>query len=127
MAVVMLQPLQLTMTPFLPPSLGTTQTALTDEHTKFQSTIVNLQNSFSKAFNENKINGDKRANEFETRIKEAEQAYVNAQTTMLTEFKTVPTNTTTFSNHLRLSVLMFVMHKLFKTNATLGPNTVFRL
>jgi hypothetical protein len=72
-----------------PPSLGMTQTALTDECTEFQSTIVNLQNSFSKAFNEIKINGDKRANEFETRIKEAEQAYVNAQMTMLTEFKTV--------------------------------------
>jgi hypothetical protein len=42
-----------------PPSLGMTQTALTDERTKFQSTIVNLQNSFSKAFNEIKINGDK--------------------------------------------------------------------
>jgi hypothetical protein len=72
-----------------PPSLGTTQTALSDERTKFQSTIVNLQNSFSKAFNEIKINGDKRANEFETRIKEAKQAYVNAQTMMLTKFKTV--------------------------------------
>jgi hypothetical protein len=42
-----------------PPSLGTTQTALTDECTEFQSTIVNLQSSFLKAFNEIKINGDK--------------------------------------------------------------------
>jgi hypothetical protein len=72
-----------------PPSLGTTQTALTDERTKFQSTITNLQTSFSKAFNEIKTNGDKQANKFETRIKEAEQAYVNAQTEVLTKFKSV--------------------------------------
>jgi hypothetical protein len=72
-----------------PPSLGMTQTALTDERTELQSTIVHLQTSFSKAFNEIKINGDKQANTFETHIKEAEQAYVNAQMMMLTKFKTV--------------------------------------
>jgi hypothetical protein len=78
-----------------PPSLSMTKTALTDERTEFQSSIANLQTSFMKAFNDIKGNGDKCAQEFEAQIKEAEQAYVNAQMTMLSEFKLLTEKYTT--------------------------------
>jgi hypothetical protein len=37
-------------TSLLPPSLGTTQTELTDERTEFQATLTTMQGTFSKRF-----------------------------------------------------------------------------
>jgi hypothetical protein len=110
-----------------PPSLGTTQTALMDERMEFQSSIANLQTSFTKAFNDIKGNGDKHAQEFEPRIKEAKQPYVNAQTTMLSEFKLVTEKSPQSLNLFCLSAPMFVNHSLFKTIITSEHDTAFLL
>jgi hypothetical protein len=73
-----------------PPSLGTTQTELTDERTEFQATMAStMQDTLSK-----KIQMIKDANDqAETRIQqEAEKTYIATQETIVKEYETLSQN-----------------------------------
>ncbi len=63
----------------LPPSLGTTQTQLIDEHMEFQATLTTMQNTFSKKIQSIKNTNNAKAHQTETHIQQAEQTYIAAQ------------------------------------------------
>lgn len=72
-----------------PPSLGTTQTELTDERTEFHMTITNMQTSFAEELRKIKAANEKDRKAAEERSKQSEQEYNQAKETMLNEFKMV--------------------------------------
>jgi hypothetical protein len=78
-----------------PPSVGTTQTELTNERTEFQTTISNMQTSFAEELRKIKHDNDMIRQEMETRMKLTDTEYQSAQQSMLTEFKAIDTKYTT--------------------------------
>jgi hypothetical protein len=81
-------------TSLLPPSLGTTQTELTDKCTDFQATLTTMQDTFSKKIQSIKDASDMKACQAETRIQQAKKTYIAAQETIVKEYETLSKNYT---------------------------------
>jgi len=75
-----------------PPSLGTTQTELTDERTEFQATMTTMQDTLSKKIQSIKDANDEKARQAEIRIQQAEKTYIAAQETIVKEYETLSRN-----------------------------------
>jgi phage-related protein len=75
-----------------PPSVGTTQTELTDERTEIQSTLANMQDTFAKQIKSIKDANEAKVCHAEERIQQAEQTYIAAQQAILHEFNTLTQN-----------------------------------
>jgi hypothetical protein len=75
-----------------PPSLGTAQTEQTDKHTEIQTTLTNMQDSFTKWIQSIKDANEAKARPDKTRIQEAEKTYIAVQETILKEFTTLTQN-----------------------------------
>lgn len=75
-----------------PPSVGTTQTELTDERTEIQSTLANMQDTFAKQIKSIKDANEAKVRHAEERIQQAEQTYIAAQQAILHEFNTLTQN-----------------------------------
>jgi hypothetical protein len=75
-----------------PPSLGTTQTELTDERTEFQAAMATMQDTLSNKIQSIKDANDAKARQAETRIQQAEKTYITAQETIVKEYETLSQN-----------------------------------
>jgi hypothetical protein len=75
-----------------PPSLGTTQTELTDKCTEFQATMATMQDTLSKKIQSIKDANDAKARQAETRIQQAEKTYIAAQETIVKEYENISQN-----------------------------------
>jgi hypothetical protein len=75
-----------------PPSLGTTQTELTEERMEFQATMATMQDTLSKKIQSIKDANDAKARQAETRIQQAENTYIAAQETIVKEYETLSQN-----------------------------------
>ena len=69
-----------------PPSLGTTQTELTDERTEMQTTIANMQSTFSAELKKIKAQNEQNNKKVASRIEKSEQEFQKAQEAILAEF-----------------------------------------
>jgi hypothetical protein len=69
-----------------PTSLGTTQTELTDERTEMQTTIVNMQSTFSAELKKIKAQNEQNNKKVASRIEKSEQEFQKAQEAILAEF-----------------------------------------
>jgi hypothetical protein len=77
----------------LHPSLGTTQTELTNKFTEFQATISTMQDTFTKKMQSIKDSSYSKARQVESRIQEAEQkTYISEQETILKEYAALSQN-----------------------------------
>jgi heat shock protein HslJ len=72
-----------------PPSLGTTQTELTDERTEFKAAMATMQDTLSKKIQSIKDANNAKARQAETRIQQAEKTYIAAQETIVKENETL--------------------------------------
>jgi hypothetical protein len=70
-----------------PPSLGTTQTELTDECTEMQAAITSMRSSFAAEINKIKNQSDKIQKELVDRIATAEKDFQEAKDVLLNEFR----------------------------------------
>jgi hypothetical protein len=69
----------------LPPSLGTTQTKLTDERTEMQTTIANMQSTFSTELKKIKAQNEQNNKKVASHIEKSEQEFQKAQEAILAE------------------------------------------
>jgi hypothetical protein len=70
-----------------PPSLGTTQTELTDERTEMQAAITSMRSSFTAEINKIKNQSDKIQKELVDRIATTEKDFQEAKDVLLNEFR----------------------------------------
>jgi hypothetical protein len=70
----------------LPPLLGTTQTELTDERTEMQTTIANMQSTFSAELKKIKAKNEQNNKKVASHIEKSKQEFQKAQEAILAEF-----------------------------------------
>ena len=86
------------------------KTALTDEHTKFDTQMQMMRNSFADQLKIIKEDGAKQDSEAKRRITDAEQSYNTAQEAMLTEYKTIRESIT--ESHAKYNMILKRQNKL---------------
>jgi hypothetical protein len=98
-----------------PPSLGTTQTELTDERTEFQATMATMQDALCKKIQSIKDANDAKARQAETCIQQAEKMCIATQETIVKEYETFSEN---YNNILEAFTTLVAMSTWPKSNKT---------